>query len=685
MDVTLNSKGEAFDQQGLGASKVEKLEPAASQLQGLAAKVTEGYEIDINSLSHMKKGWEECEKLVAMLPESKGGRFDGAANVNLPVVLNAAIVFNARAYEAFFKSNDIVKCEVIGDDSGLFQIQTDPQTGQPNILSVLLAPDAKAKRAVRISQHMSWQITYKMPYWLEDMDRLLMLIPIYGCLFKKIYYNSYTKSNCVELIMPQYLTVHAETKNLMAAPRITHNFGLYPYEIQERIRSGYFDEFTYTNEDFGEQHAFLEQHMRYDLDGDGYDEPLIVTVHKESSSVVRVEKRYIEADVIRDDEDEVIRIEGENFFVKYGFMQNPTGGFYDIGVGYVLYQISKSINTTVNQLLDAGTLANSGFFLLERGRMKGGEVKVRPGFGLFVNNDSRPLKDSIYQMQFGGPDSVLFQLLGFLFDYARNLGGMREVLEGAVRSDQTTGAVAQQTENGISEYKAIYKRIWRAQSHEFKRLFDLNHRYLDEKEYFKVLDDQEIMGKAGIMRQDYNSDDYDVMPIADEEYLTSGQKTAKASLAYQLAKDGMVSPKVATKMILQANNFDNIDELMDFQPTDQQAQAQMQQQQIQMADIQLKMTQLQERMFREQNMKRKLDLEEVKTLVGIDKTRAETIDTLAQAQERGHNADLGALDIISQNLQSENEKRIAEVEAMSAQQGVGQPQGQSQGQPTPQQ
>jgi uncharacterized protein YyaL (SSP411 family) len=37
--------------------------------------------------------------------------------VNLPLVLNAAITFNARAYPAFFNSNSIVKCQVTGDDS----------------------------------------------------------------------------------------------------------------------------------------------------------------------------------------------------------------------------------------------------------------------------------------------------------------------------------------------------------------------------------------------------------------------------------------------------------------------------------------------------------------------------------------------------------------------------------------
>ncbi len=645
MDVKLNAAGEAMDEQGF---KVEKLEPDDIDLQALAAVVTEGYQIDKASLSYMQKGWDECKKLVSMLPESKAGRFDGAANVNIPIILNAANVFNARSYAAFFKSNDIVKCEVIGDDSGLFEVTIGPD-GKP-VLGAdghvqkreIVAEGAKQKRADRISQHMSWQLTYQMPHWIEDMDKLLTLDPIYGCLFKKIYYNSYTKQNCSELIMPQYLTVHNETRDLATAPRITHSFGLYPYEIQERIGAEYFDEFSYSNDDSGEQHEFLEQHLRYDLDGDGYDEPLIVTVHSETSAVVRVEKRYIDTDITKNKKGEIIRIEPENFFVKFGFMPNPTGGFYDIGFGYMLYQLNKVINTAVNQLVDAGTLGNSPFFLLERGRMKGGEVKVRPGFGLFVNNDSRPLRDSIYQMTFNGPDSVLFQLLGFLFEYARNLGGMREVLEGGMRSDQATGAMEMQIQEGMNEFKAIHKRIWRSLSHEYKRLFDLNHRYMDDKEYFKVLDVQDSMdrGKAEIMRQDYNSDDFDVRPVADAEYLTSAQKKSDADFCIQLAQNNMVNPKVAAKKALESRNITNITELLDFEPTNQELELQKQKQDLEMAAVQAQDKEAQANILKEQNAKRKLDIEEAKALFDIDKTRAETLDTLAQAQERTHEADL---------------------------------------------
>ena len=53
---------------------------------------------------------------------------------------------------------------------------------------------------------------------------------------------------------------------------------------------------------------FLEQHNWMDLDGDGYAEPYIVTVHRPSEMVCRIAARY-EEDGIVANKGEVVRIE----------------------------------------------------------------------------------------------------------------------------------------------------------------------------------------------------------------------------------------------------------------------------------------------------------------------------------------------------------------------------------------
>jgi len=45
---------------------------------------------------------------------------------------------------------------------------------------------------------------------------------------------------------------------------------------------------------------------------------------------------------------------------EYGFIPNPESSVYDLGFGHLLFPINEAINSTLNQLFDAGHLANAG-------------------------------------------------------------------------------------------------------------------------------------------------------------------------------------------------------------------------------------------------------------------------------------------------------------------------------------
>ena len=79
--------------------------------------------------------------------------------------------------------------------------------------------------------------------------------------------------------------------------RITHELYVFKNEAIEKVRAGVWEEIELglpEGEDNDEDGSFefLEQHCWYDLDEDGYKEPYIVTVCKESSEVVRIVARY---------------------------------------------------------------------------------------------------------------------------------------------------------------------------------------------------------------------------------------------------------------------------------------------------------------------------------------------------------------------------------------------------------
>jgi chaperonin GroES len=135
---------------------------------------------------------------------------------------------------------------------------------------------------------MSWQLLSEQKEWEADTDKLLHLLPIVGCVFRKSYFDPNLGRNCSDLITADKLVVNYNAKSFETAPRITEEILLYPFEIEELIRIGTFIEQEYPSgggidrADAGDDDApieFLEQHRRLDLDDDGYPEPVIVTIH----------------------------------------------------------------------------------------------------------------------------------------------------------------------------------------------------------------------------------------------------------------------------------------------------------------------------------------------------------------------------------------------------------------------
>jgi chaperonin GroES len=182
--------------------------------------------------------------------------------------------------------------------------------------------------------------------------------------------------------------VNNKVRSLDEAPRVTHEIFMYPQDIEERMRIGTFLEIELPDapsegnddgSDCDAPHMFLEQHRYLDLDEDGLKEPYIVTVHKDTCKVVRIVANF-DMNQIKDDGKRITRIPKGQYFVKYSFIPDPRGGFYDIGFGKLLESISESIDTTINQMLDAGHLQNAGGGFIGTGiRIKKAQIKVSPG------------------------------------------------------------------------------------------------------------------------------------------------------------------------------------------------------------------------------------------------------------------------------------------------------------------
>src|SRR3546814_12286024 len=108
----------------------------------------------------------------------------------------------------------------------------------------------------------------------------------------------------------------------------------------------------------------------------------------------------------------VIRIDRKSYFVKYGFIPSPDGSFYDIGFGSLLDDITASIDTTLNQLMDAGALQNAqGGFIGAGVNMRSGDLRFRLGEWKRMDVAGGTLRDNIVPLNLPGPPAVLFNLL----------------------------------------------------------------------------------------------------------------------------------------------------------------------------------------------------------------------------------------------------------------------------------
>jgi chaperonin GroES len=541
------------------------------KLQKIAMDVDRKYEIDKKSRSEWEEATKRAMDIALQVRKPKNYPFDGAANIKYPLVTVAALQFGARAYPAIVDGLRIVKAQVVGNDSGVpikddnGDPKVDPLSQEPLWIK---KPGEKRAKVDRVSKHMSYQLLNEMVEWEEDTDVLLHHLPIVGCAFRKVWRSETLGRNKSEMVPAKHLVVNNKCRSLDEAPAVTHEVYIYPQDIEERKLSGVWLDVDLpcpasdADNDEDAPHLFLEQHCFMDLDEDGYKEPYIVTVHKESCCVVRIVANY-SLDKVKDNGKRVIFIPKEQYFVKYSFIPDPQGGFYDIGFGQLLESLGETIDTTINQMLDAGHLQNAGGGFIGTGirLKKGGQIRISPGKFEQIETTGK-IGDQVHLHQFQGPSAVLFNLLGMMVDAAKDITAVKDILTGDTNGQtQTATTTLAMIEQGLKVFTAIYKRIYRALKHEFKLLFELNAKHIDEKAYYTFNDEQEVVEKS-----DYDLASMDVCPVADPKMVTDMQRMTHAQLLMQIAEHSafgpLQDPREALRRVYEAAGTEEPDKLI---------------------------------------------------------------------------------------------------------------------------
>ena len=523
-----------------------------TELTRIGQRVVEDVEIDEASRGDWLKRMDTALKAALQVKENKTFPWPKAANVKYPLLTVAAIQFQARAYPAIVDGSNLVKGRVLGPD-----------------------PDGvKRDRADRIAQHMTWQLLYRMPDWEEETDKLLLMLPIVGCVFRKTWYDSVEQCNRSEIVSAEDFVINDCAKSIESAPRYTHILRYYPYEAREFILSGQWREIRLESEDDGNDEDalidFYEQHRYVDLDGDGYPEPYVITTTTKGE-IARIRPCFGVEDVkVRNLADQtsiplsklleaqrpdlagpIVKIERSQYFTKYSFIPSPDGSFYDIGFGALLGDLSATVDTLLNQMLDAATLQNAGGGFVGSGiNIRGGNFRFGIGEWKRVDTTGGPLKDNFMAMPAPGPSPVSFNLLQMLITAAKEITAASDALTGGGPGTEQPTTLLARIEQAQKVISGILKRVHRSFGQDLRILRRLNRDYLDEEEYFQLNDAE---NPSQVSREDYQDDDLDVIPVSDPGQVSDMQKMARAQALFGTFNgDPLINQQLIRRDMLQA-------------------------------------------------------------------------------------------------------------------------------------
>lgn len=549
----------------------------ADQLTDIGVKAVREWEIDEGSRANWVRKAKRSLDVAAQEREEEDEReplWEDAANIHAPLLTLGSLGFAAKANPDLIRGDQVVGMKVFSppkpptvtpppappqnaQQAQQLQQQAAQAAQQKQQDEVLEAEkdEVANARANRVKQYMNYTIFYKMDGWEDETDQLLHEAPVVGSGLKKVYMSS--TGLCSDYVSALRLCVHNDTKSLYRCPRITEDFDLYPYEIEERMRSGRYRRVELplpSGEDPQTPRHFIEQNRPEDLDGDGMDEPYLVTVDVETKTTMCVQAAYTADDVMTRD-GRVTRIDRWLNYVSFRFLPDMKGRWYGMGYGQLLEPIQDSVDATINQLLDAGTaqIAGGGFIsggVRLQGSGQGGVVTFQPGEFAVANVAAGTLQESVWERTVPQPSEVALKLMELMMDWGKEIMSTQSVATGDGPTQAPVGTTFALQNQALMSYRAAFKRMFRGFKEEFRLMYLTLKRYATDRERKEYA---ELTG--GDFDQDFSGDGTDIQPVADPSVVTKMQKMARDQALTQIADSplgaaaGMQQPKQAQAIV----------------------------------------------------------------------------------------------------------------------------------------
>lgn len=530
------------------------------ELGKIALDLIERVDADIES----RKPWADryrrgLLRLGMINPDGKDEEaiFDGAATVDFPMVLEAAVQSQSRAMAELMPPDGPCKKRILGTST-----------------------EDKEERGDRVAGYMNYQMMDEDPNTFSSYDNMLLHLALAGCCYRKVYWDSVedrltsTFLRHDELILP-----YTSCDGLADAPRYTHRYMLDAASVKKRVRRGVFRDYQFDaspieeetdlqgvedeqdgkeqNIPEGEERAtFYEVYCSYDLsewlgaqadDEAGETLPYIITIDTAAQTVVAIRRNWRPNDEMFRRRDRV---------VQYNYL--PGIGSVGMGLIHAIGGLSDAATGTLRAMLDSAAFSNmNGGFMAKMGsREMEGDMVISPGIWKPTGLAPDELQKAFYTPPFRDPSPALFQLLGILDETGRRFASTTEAMVGDADNTGPVGTTVALIEQGSKVYTGIHKRLHNALGKELRIRFEINGEYIPEDgyPYFVEGEDREIY------RDDF-APGVEIIPVSDPNIFSSTQRVAIAQAGYQLAKENpdVMDKEEALEELLRALKFPNIE------------------------------------------------------------------------------------------------------------------------------
>lgn len=432
-----------------------------------------------------------------------------------------------------------------------------------------------------------------------DYDRFLFYLVLYGCVFRKIYFDPIVSKPISRFIIPEDFLVDNNCSSISESNRLTHIRYLSKREILFNMQKGVFRkvELDYLNnsstipeeseddekndttkqvEPTASRFAFYETHEYLDLNeffnegGSSQDyklpSPYVITRCGLTNKIVAVVPNWQESDSTR------TRI---NCFVHYNLF--PGFDIYGLGLAQILGSNAKSLTSMQQMAIDAAIFQNFPGGLKAKGlKTTNNDLTILPGEFVTVETGNLSLRDSIMPLPYNGPSPALLEYIQRIAGQTQELASTTEM--GIAQNNQNTpvGTTIAMLEVANRMQSAIMRTVHTAFNEEIQLLASMFNFGEEEFDYLKII------------------------PVSDPSVESSTQRIMKAESLLKIASGApeLHNMREVYLKVYQALGINGIEKILlpEAQPQNQEQQQPIDPAlEVQMADIQQRSAEVESR------------------------------------------------------------------------------------------